>query len=317
MNNERFQLPVCRIYPNSIVLYHVFDTPLVRSDAQRRTEENLTRGVYNGYMSPKTRSKVKKYLSTWLASVQKIRKSNLLQSLDKQPYITFVTLTLPSAQLHEDNEIKRKCLTPYIETLKRKYNVWNYFWRAEAQKNGNIHFHILIDSYIHHTAIRNEWNQCINKLGYVDKFKEKHGHDNPNSTDIHSLKKIGNVEAYVIKYCCKSDGYRQIDGRIHGCSDDLKKLTPYECLVDEETEKVVEMALKDVSSKVIREDNYTIIMCHTPSFLYKYSRRKYDQLNINYITTAQELYNIKPREPDIYETVTRIKSEVKQLVLEL
>lgn len=322
MNDQKIKVPVCRIYPDQIVLYNIYEGNFNRSERQIKTEENLTRGQYNGFMSPKTKSKVKKYLSTWINSVEKIKESKHYPSLDKKPNLTFVTLTLPSEQYHDDNEIKRKCLTPYIETLKRKYNVWEYFWRAEAQKNGNIHFHLIIDSYIHYLDIRNEWNKCVEKLGYIDSFFLRHGHRDPNSTDIHSLRKVRNIEAYVIKYCCKSDGYRKIDGRIHGCSDELRKLMPYECLVDSEINDLVNKAIGEVGTKVFGDDNYTVVLCDTVSLMNKYSPKTAKSLNVNYITIALGLYTKKTEPPPqqhtgiIRELINKPK-KLEQLKLEL
>lgn len=85
---------------------------------------------------------------------------------------SFITLTLPSQQIHSDQEIK-KCLNNFLTTLRTKFNVQNYVWKAELQQNQNIHFHIITDQYIHHHAIRYYWNKAINVLGYVDQYKGK------------------------------------------------------------------------------------------------------------------------------------------------
>src|SRR4030066_1242009 len=48
--------------------------------------------------------------------------------------IAFITLTLPSKQIHPDNEIKSKCLNSFLIELTRLYKVKNYIWRSELQK---------------------------------------------------------------------------------------------------------------------------------------------------------------------------------------
>lgn len=85
---------------------------------------------------------------------------------------SFITLTLPSPQQHADQQIK-KCLNNFLTTLRTKYNLKNYVWKAELQQNQNIHFHLIIDKYIHYNAIRYYWNKAINVLGYVDRYREK------------------------------------------------------------------------------------------------------------------------------------------------
>src|SRR5690606_39568338 len=60
--------------------------------------------------------------------------------------LSFITLTLPSPQGSiSDKEIKRGPLRMFIQKMGRRYGMYNYVWKAEKQKNGNIHFHITTD----------------------------------------------------------------------------------------------------------------------------------------------------------------------------
>jgi hypothetical protein len=179
--------PVIRLYANSCVVWEQTDSYFRRSDKQKNNEKKLTRGVWNGYLSSKSKSSIKKILSVWLNGVRALKQKKNRKWLPKNPYITFVTLTLSSEQLHWDTTIRRKILMPFIQQLQREYNVWHYYYYCETQANGNIHFHLLIDSYIHWSDLRDRWNHHQNSLGYVDRFIAKHGHDNPNSTDIHKI----------------------------------------------------------------------------------------------------------------------------------
>ena len=150
--------------------------------------------------------------------------------------LTFTTLTLSSPQIHTDNVITSKLLNSFLNSLRRKWNVEKYIWKAEKQENGNIHYHILTDQFIYWKEIREVWNRIQNSLGYVDRYSEnmkeffkddfrmsnnpkdkrsketqykaylvglKNGFTDPNSTDIHSLYKIKNIPAYVSKYISK------------------------------------------------------------------------------------------------------------------
>lgn len=151
--------------------------------------------------------------------------------------VSFVTLTLASKQIHSDNEIKAELLNQFFVEARKKWNVDKYVWRAEKQKNGSIHFHIIIDKFIPHYRLRAVWNRIQNKLGYVDRYsvkqKELHsrgfkfraqfagnwsykkqlqafqkgaacGWTNPNSTDVHSVTKVKNMSHYLGKYCSKN-----------------------------------------------------------------------------------------------------------------
>ncbi|MFA5386711.1 MAG: hypothetical protein WC297_03540 [Candidatus Paceibacterota bacterium] len=182
--------------------------------------------------------------------------------------VAFVTLTLPSTQIHSDNEIKSSCLNQFLIELKKRFKVNRYVWRAEKQKNGNIHFHIVIDRFIPYQSLRDIWNRICEKLGYVSRYRDemqawhKGGfrvrHDllakwdyksqlrayksgvvsdwnSPNSTDIHSIRKVINLKAYIVKYMSKNEVVNretgEIDevladqeGRIWGCSQDLSNI---------------------------------------------------------------------------------------------
>jgi hypothetical protein len=152
--------------------------------------------------------------------------------------IAFITLDLPSQQIHTDNEIKKLCLNSFLLELTRYHNVKNYLWRAEKQKNGNIHFHLIIDKFVLYNVLRKRWNRIVNKLGYVDRYRnnQQNFHADgfrprpelfqnwpevnqrkawlegmrtnwscPNSTDIHSCKFIQNLKNYVCKYLTKNE----------------------------------------------------------------------------------------------------------------
>ena len=104
----------------------------------RTTDSNLTRGEFNGYMSPATKRKVRKVVSTWLRSIMLYR-AHIKRRWDPgRAYPVFLTVTLPSEQVHRDAEITRKCFGPFIAELKRQHGIEHYFWRAESQENGRV-----------------------------------------------------------------------------------------------------------------------------------------------------------------------------------
>lgn len=118
--------------------------------------------------------------------------------------VNFLTLTLSALQIHDDNLIKKKLLNTMLVHLRQKWGVKYYLWRAEAQANGNIHFHIACDKYIPWWQLRHYWNKVQNNLGYIDRFEQLHGHRDPNSTDIHSVKSIRNLGGYLAKEVAKN-----------------------------------------------------------------------------------------------------------------
>lgn len=147
--------------------------------------------------------------------------------------LNFITVTLPATQVHSDSDIKIKVFRPFLDSLRRKFKVNSYIWRAEKQKNGNLHFHIITGTWVDWLELRNVWNNCTEKLGYLSRFISKHGSVSPNSTDVKSTKKIKKVGAYLAKYMAKGvegssgDGGRVVKGRIWGCSENLSKMKAF------------------------------------------------------------------------------------------
>ncbi|QJW92486.1 hypothetical protein HNV11_23735 (plasmid) [Spirosoma taeanense] len=152
-----------------------------KSEAELLNLEKGKNGEYNGFMSPATSRKVRKMLENWLKAIEceltdtwaiDTRKAFTDPANHKRTYPTFVTLTLPARQMHDDNFIKRNLLNRFIINLKLQSGVEHYFWRAEPQKNGNIHFHLLVDRWIHWRSIRHDWNKILAEHGYIEAYKK-------------------------------------------------------------------------------------------------------------------------------------------------
>jgi hypothetical protein len=192
----------------------------------------------NGIVSKNAHRKISKALD-YLLLMASPQTGYIHKSGKKYAFrIAFVTFVLPSKQIHSDNEIKRTLWNSMLIELTKYHNVKNYLWRAEKQKNGNIHFHLIIDKFIKYDELRKRWNRITNKLGYVDRYREnqkewhkkgfrvrenllknwpedkqrkayqegvKSDWSSPNSTDIHSVKFISNLKNYVQKYMTKNE----------------------------------------------------------------------------------------------------------------
>jgi hypothetical protein len=206
----------------------------------------------------------------------------------------FLTLTLPSKQAHTDNEIKRNCLNAFLVTLSNYCDIKVWIWVAEVQKNGNIHFHLLIDNYIPFVLVTQEhdivfagsrskcliesknytvqkthvlsyceylWNRCLAKYQYIEEFAKKFGHENPPTTQIEIIKDQRKTGKYMTKYMTKNDknensGKRKLEGRIWGCSDSLKNFQSVEIDPFEAKRITYEVASK---SKKLETETYVSI----------------------------------------------------------
>ena len=191
----------------------------------KNSRKNLIRtSNYNGYISKSTTKRINCMVEGLVFAIEDYKtntsRSKRLSAI--QP--TFITLTLSYEQIQCDKYIKRHLLMRFIEEIKSSHNVVNYIWRAEPQINGNIHFHIIADRFIKWQDVRKLWNSIQEKHDYIDAFEQKHGHRDPNSTDIHGLRGVNNIAAYICKYMTKSQPLRKIKGRIWGCSKSLHKM---------------------------------------------------------------------------------------------
>lgn len=122
--------------------------------------------------------------------------------------LNFITLTLSGVQMHADKFILHKMLRPFLKYIQRK-GAKHYVWKAETQDNGNIHFHITTNTYIHWKSLRNKWNSIQNRYGYLTKYFETHEDKDANSTDVHAVKNDKGIISYMVKYMLKNDRYKK------------------------------------------------------------------------------------------------------------
>ena len=232
-------VPYISLSPHKVSLYGRYEGTFNVNDRTRAvSNENLLNNNQNGEISKKARKKIENAIN-WLLFTTSNKKTYSESSGKFYNFkIMFVTLTLSSTQNHSDNFIKKEMLNQFLTECRQQYKTRKYLWRAETQKNGNIHFHIVFNKFIPWLWIKSTWNRIQNKHGYIDKFaanqykKHKNGFHfvknhpyklsykkqyqnykngiagdwyKPNSTDVHSIKKIKNIARYLSKYCTKND----------------------------------------------------------------------------------------------------------------
>lgn len=181
--------------------------------------------------------------------------------------INFITLTLSAPQGNfSDPEIMKACFQPMIRIFREKFGVVSYVWRAERQENGNIHYHIMADTWCNWRYVRTYWNKCQNKLGFIDSFEREHGHRDPNSTDIHSVKKIRNLAAYMAKYMAKGAPAAKkvtsipepatniITGKVWDCSMNLKTARFPSLVIDGDVFDSVNLSFSTFNQKILDAD---------------------------------------------------------------
>lgn len=212
---------------------------------------NLEKNTANGEISSKANKHIKNAVN-WLLASTKLKR--VYRRSDNTHFffrLAFFTLTLPSKQKHTDNKIKSEALQPFITYARNRWGMKNYLWRAEAQKNGNIHFHFTTDIFIHHAELNRIWNLQLLKLGYIG---------GKPSTEIHTVRKVKNLGAYLAKYMSKNDDERRkIIGKLWACSVSLSmKSTKISIDVSEPSEmfgKLLQSA-HTVTKSILSNDFY-------------------------------------------------------------
>jgi len=118
----------------------------------------------------------------------------------------FITLTLSGVQFHTDSFIKRKLFKNFIDYVRKDLPSLSYVWKAETQKNGNLHFHIITDHYLACDYVNMVWNRIQRNHGYIQAYNKKYGHWMPPSTNVQKLKERDRSAAYMVKYFAKEYG---------------------------------------------------------------------------------------------------------------
>lgn len=150
---------------------------------------------------------------------------------------SFITLTLPASQRHNTATISNECFDRFLTTLRNRLKMTNYVWKLEFQSNGNVHYHLLTDTYVDYFFALKHWNNIIEKLGYVSEYQSKmqslsfaeyrqlynangstdiktlasrfakgkrENWKNPNSVDVRAVRTNNNLHFYLSKYFAKT-----------------------------------------------------------------------------------------------------------------
>lgn len=185
---------------------------------------------------------------------------------DEKPKIAinFTTLTIASQKNLQVKEAYDNLLRPWLRYMKDKEGLRNYVWKAEYQKRGQVHYHIANDVYLDWKVVRWKWNQLQYRARLLDEFALKHGHFNPNSTDIHPAKNVHDALEYMAKEMCK-DNQNQIKtkGKVWDCSENLKE-GRFSCAMNEENEMMIDDAVQMGFAKKIESENCIIIKTNDP-----------------------------------------------------
>ena len=196
---------------------------------------------YKGFVTPALKKRMQKAITILLQSTPYKYSTHPVSGRTVAHKLSFITLTTPKNEKSTSAKFCHKyLLEPTLRILRQRYGMKSYIWKVELQNNGQVHYHITTEIMINHTALRNIWNNLLRKNDMLTEFKKEYGHDNPNSTDIHAVHKINNLEAYLVKYICKEyQNETKLDGKIWDCSKNIKTADYFKAPLDFTTHQII------------------------------------------------------------------------------
>ena len=195
-----------KITPTCTISYYTIDS----NNQPNRTPFNKQLRKCNSQLSHKSKQNLRNCFN-WLRII-----SNKKQVYSKQEnkYFTFklnfITLTLSDVQKHSDEFIKNHMLMPFLKWMQRSWHVNSYIWKAEVQNNGNIHFHITTNKFIHWKSIRTKWNRLLSKYNYCKVYQDGTNDKGSCATEIKAVKNEKQITNYMVNYISKKDLFKKV-----------------------------------------------------------------------------------------------------------
>lgn len=110
----------------------------------------------------------------WLYYLSKSKKVKTYNGKEIYNFkVAFITLTLPAKQKTPTATVTKELLNNFLTEVRQRTEMINYVWRLEFQKNGNVHYHLITDTYLDYFFIKKIWNRLLKSKGYIKEYQEK------------------------------------------------------------------------------------------------------------------------------------------------
>jgi hypothetical protein len=176
--------------------------------------------------------------------LSKASRRNLINSLDWLVYRTatssvigrkrlqtakrnlgLITLTLPQEMNTNCKFVKDIMFNTFLTSLRQREKKLSYVWKAERQKNGRLHFHLVVNKFFDWEWLNNLWFGICLKNNYAMEWTTGERKIKPKCVDVAGVRKVEKIRAYLIKYMSKGSDLQPIDGRLWGSSYDISRLS--------------------------------------------------------------------------------------------
>lgn len=239
------RIPIMSFRSSGVMYYQVNADHRNRLMKSSKFQENAIklekRERYLGYVSDGVKKRMRKCITLLLQSTPYKYKTHPISGRIMAHKVSFITLTTPTHEKSLDAKYCHKnLLEPMLRVLRRRHSLKSYIWKVELQDNGQVHYHITCDIVMHHRTLRNIWNELLDKNGMLEDFQLRYGHKDPNSTDIHNVQKVRNLEAYLVKYICKEyQNETKLNAKIWDCSKNIKENDYFKFQLDTVSHQIV------------------------------------------------------------------------------
>lgn len=306
--SEPVSVSMYQVRYKSLIFYnHCLERRGPSPELLQKFRENKTyAGVVTKGAQKRIRRSVDRILQ--LSEVQKIY-NPVINSIQKFR-LNFITLTVANTDKnYTAREMYDLCFKPFLRWLRETKKSQFYIWKAELQKRGQVHYHVVSNRFIMHDEIKAKWNELQKKAGLLEGFFNKFNHYNPNSTDIHAVYKVKDLSAYFSKYLSKitkDDDGNTIDettGKVWDCSRALKEFKTFTAPVSIEMDKRLKIAVKNKSVSILYLEKCSILKSGSLSVLNVLSaedkaeylaRLKDHKRNAGLITSRPRLVRVAP-----------------------
>lgn len=263
----QFDIPYVQVRHGCLLFYTQPDFPPSKSSEFPKLK------AYSGTVTKGSQKRIRQAVDILLQTSPKQRIFNTVTSKWQNFTLNFVTLTIAQEKPVTAEEAYTNCLKEWLRKMRQKHGLTSYIWKAELQERGQLHYHLTANVFLHHSTIREVWNRQQKKAGYLDDYAKKHKHFNANSTDVHAVWKVKNIEAYLTKYLSKtSQNEVPTKGKVWDCSKDLKRKRFSTEATSELWDKCVTEWEKGKAEKVML-DHCTIFKIQNPERLLDQSQR--------------------------------------------
>lgn len=251
--------------------------------------------AYSGMLSIGATKRMRKAIELLVESTEQRTIFSTVVNKNIQHKLSFITLTIPTAEKIELKTATKLLLEPMIRHLRQVHGMSSYVWKVELQKRGQLHYHITSNCYVPHSELRNKWNQLLIKHDFMSEYVQQKGHTNANSTDVHSVRKVRDLSAYLVKYFTKQEQNPvALKGKIWDCSKNLKVAKYFETELTEDIEYDIFQQEQAGNCVIKRSESFSFIKFKnrkSVTIFPKLTRKAYWEHMVKIRSHHQDLFN--------------------------